>query len=235
MRFLKWLAVPCSIVLFVVALIIKIVSVLVGFFVCAYGVFKMQDGPQKSVLFVRDGVPGTWVDKQLPDNLWLWSNKLDGLFGDKRGEWFVEYCGARFNRWTAYQWCALRNPANNLRHINWLSAYLPNLKIWWAGSNQYANDKKGKDGWYFAWARNKETGFCYFGFVAWIPYELKVREFNYRVVQVVYDYFLFRGLHIKAGWKIAPKHLDKSLWSDRDDKNRKGMTFYINPFREVRA
>lgn len=143
----------------------------------------------------------------LPRWAWLWGNDFDGLLGDKRGWWAANTpLGWAVDSFPAmYWWAAIRNPANNMRFLNWFSAPIVGSQVQWRG--QYVvEDKPGMDGWQFVWAIQDDRR--WFGFYL-------VHCWNER-----------RALVVRLGFKIKPEHQGK-------DEPRKGLTFKLNPFKSI--
>ena len=143
----------------------------------------------------------------MPRWAWLWGNDFDGLLGDKRGWWEANTPrGWAVDSFAAmYWWAAIRNPANNMRFLDAFSAPIIGSQIKYSGSYT-VEDKPGLDGWQFVWA--EQGGKRWFGFYF-------VRCWNDQ-----------RAFVIRLGFKIKPEHQGQ-------DEPRKGLTFKINPYKEI--
>ena len=100
---------------------------------------------------------------------------------------------------------SIRNPANNLRFLDAFSAPIIGSQIRYRG-RYTVEDKLGLDGWQFVLA--EQDGRRWFGFYL-------VRCWNDQ-----------RAFVIRLGFKIKPEH-------EGMNEPRKGLTFKINPYKEI--
>lgn len=121
-----------------------------------------------------------WYMRKLPKWAWVWDNDRDGSLGDKRG-WWREKVGNPESNWNQYRWLALRNPANNLRHMWPFYVNGKDLVKDYFGDYR-VDDDPGKGGWQFVWS-GWRTGFYL------------INQYGR----------LHRALEIRTGWKLRPE------------------------------
>ena len=184
--------------------IVRLVFIVLGFIVVAVAIpFRV---PEESV---SDGRPIV----NLPKWAWVWGNDHDGLLGDKR-HWWADNTpfGVDVNSFLAmYWWTAIRNPANNMRHLSWFSAPIVGSTIEYVG-DYVVEDRPREGGWHFT--KTKNEGKTYYGFHAvweWKGIFGKLTKHE-------------RGFVLRLGFKVKPEHQDQ-------DEPRKGMTFRIIPWK----
>lgn len=168
----------------------------------------------------------------LPMWLWIWGNDADGSDGDKRLWWDSVCDGEVFfgirpiirkfkkdfpvihaQHWSArFWWLAVRNPANNLRYIPWLSCKPADCIIQYFGQEK-VKDKIGYEGWQLVYAvENKPRAIP----LAWIGFYLVVKYPGTN-----------NGLRLRFGYKVEPD--DKT-----SDKNKSiGFAFAFAPYKDL--
>lgn len=145
----------------------------------------------------------------LPRWAWLWGNDFDGLSGDKRGWWAdnTPFGWAVDSFAAMWWWAAIRNPVNNLRLVPGISCPVSECLITYSGS--YAvEDKPGMSGWQFVTAQRVGGRSRWCGFY------------------LVHQWSDTRAFVIRIGYKIKPSH-------QGGDEPAKGMTFKLNPLKEI--
>lgn len=163
----------------------------------------------------------------LPRWAWLFGNDYDGLLGDKR-LWWRDNCDAlvflglrpllrkfgmrldplRVDSWVAcFWWSAIRNPVNNLRLVPGFFCPVSECVIRYIGDS-VVEDRPGFSGWQFVSARRSGGRSRWYGFY------------------LVYQWKPTRAFVVRLGYKIKPEHLGS-------DEPGKGMTFKVNPYKEI--
>lgn len=140
--------------------------------------------------------------KHLPKPFYYWDNEEDGFYGDKRRHWDtdgdgvkddgwyenylnIEYDSLSFfgKWWHCYRWCALRNPAWNLRYHPWIGKDLRDVTYRYTGNtyeHNYGSGKRTKK-WYTLYLDNGGKA-------------------NYRLIPITKN----KSLQIRWGWKVYP-------------------------------
>ncbi|MNJ51366.1 hypothetical protein D3C77_466680 [compost metagenome] len=201
-----------------VLLLLRLVLILLGFPVVAVAIHFAAPGVSLS-----DGRPIV----NLPRWVWLWGNDFDGLDGDRR-RWWADNCDALVwfglrpllrrcglalgplpvESWSArWWWAAVRNPANNLRFLPWVSCPVSECDFAYLGRYS-VEDKPGKGGWQFVRATRRGAASRWYGFYA-------VRVLSESTAAV-----------LRLGFKIKPEH-------QGTDEPAKGMTFKVNPAKSI--
>ena len=145
----------------------------------------------------------------LPRWAWLFGNDYDGLQGDKRGWWtdntpFGWPVDSFASMWW---WAAIRNPVNNLRFVPGISCPVSECLITYRG-HYSVEDKPDRGGWQFVTARRIGGVSRWYGFY------------------LVHQWSDTRAFVIRIGYKIKPSH-------QGSDEPAKGMTFKLNPWKEI--
>lgn len=210
-----WLMVQIS-VLFV----LRVGLILSGFFIVPFGLLFSK--PDESV---SDGR----VIDTFPRWLWVWGNDSDGTWGDKRNWWDTNADGQVL--WgilpllrklklpipvqtsksflSRYWWCAVRNPANNLRWVPGIACPVSQCRIEnWGRYN--VHDSIGNDGWQFVVATHKVRRYSWCGFYWVLRYGSSTR-----------------ALEVRFGYKVKPAHATRVGVED------KGFTVAINPYKDI--
>lgn len=173
--------------------VIRLPFIAIGFILVAIGIPFRKQALSKS-----DGRP-IWV---LPSWLWIWSNDHDGITGDKRGWWDANApFGLGENHWfSMWVWTALRNPANNLRHVPLFSAPTGELE-----GGYYGNPTVGRqgNGYCLTWGKRPGGWYRWYGFYLRQPWRPGAT----------------RGIFLRFGFKFKPEDLGK------EDTNDHGLTF----------
>lgn len=188
----------------IILLIINIVTLVLGFIAVPIGLLFLQDGKS-----VSDGRP----IKNLPKWLWLWGNDADGSDGDNRLWWdknadeqvlfglfpFLRKKGINVptlnskNYLSRLWWMAIRNPANNLRFVPYISCPVKECNVTFFGQYE-VKDKLGKEGWQLVIAKHKKKDMIWMG-LYWV---IKYPNSNL-------------GLRMRFGYKVQPKdYIDPS-------------------------
>lgn len=142
--------------------------------------------------------------KKLPQWAFTWDNEEDGYDGLKGRfwKWYLGTKGKTPNLWTAYWWCAFRNPCWNLRYHKWasISVKIADVSIEHTGNTNHHDYVKGYQ-WYDTVINGKYKS-------------------HFRLIPVTSD----KSLYLRWGWKIypsyyvsglkeVPKYKDRSVWA----------------------
>ena len=143
----------------------------------------------------------------LPKLFYVYDNEEDGYDGNKRKQWYSKYGtqGAKLGwydgylgidsskmsttmrTWYAYRWCALRNPAWNLRYHKYISINANKVKYDITGNTKSHDWKRGYQ-WYDVLIDNKY-------------------ESHFRLIPLT----KYKSLYVRWGWKIYPEFYGKEL------------------------
>lgn len=189
-----------AVISWVVWAAIRLVMVVIGFFVVAvalpFRTYEPVTDPDKQAYPERKIV-------HLPKWAWLWDNDAEGMMS-WMDEW-PEMCwnGKPDSFLSMWQWAAWRNPANNMRFVRGLAVYLPEAHSFELWGKEHVADKdyvNGK-GWQFVKCKGKY--FTYYGF-----------------------YWVGEKYYCRLGHKFDPRHFKPDyLDATLERKHWKGMTF----------
>ena len=164
----------------------------------------------------RTGTWTTWQRIRLPSWAWLWDNERDGCLGDIRGDYAYRQSPTWLRSsyyWMAFNWLALRNPANNFSRFSCVIAcdtkYATCETL---QGDDLVDDKPGLEGYRFVRSIGKYK-VPYYG-LYWVS-KFKVKG---------------RSLVIYIGHKIDLSN--NKDWSADPQKAWKGLTFRIG-FKEL--
>lgn len=159
------IAITLTLVQSIIITIFRLFFIVTGWFIVPIGLIFERDDVSRS-----DGR----AIKNLPKWLWIYGNDHDGTTGDKRG-WWDENApfGLGENHWfSKWWWTALRNPANNLRHVPFFSAPVRDADV---VGGYYGNPDIGRNGigYCLTWAKREDGWYRWFGFIGKLPYSKK--------------------------------------------------------------
>ena len=142
----------------------------------------------------------------LPKWAFYFDNAEDGFTGNKRG-WYDNYLDIKVadlslfkQSWLAYRWCAIRNPAWNLRFHPKISIDVSSSVLEFKGNTRSHDYKKGRQ---------------------W--YDIVIDD-KYKSHFRLYPLTKIKSLYIRWGWKIypefyksippsLPKYKKRSVWT----------------------
>lgn len=187
-------------------ILVRAVLILLGLVVVAIAIPLRVDSVSVS--------DGRYISN-LPSWAWLWGNDHDGLLGDKRFWWRDNTpFGVKVDSFLAmYWWTAIRNPVNNMRHLEWASAPIIGSTINYVG-DYVVEDRPNEGGWHFTETINGKR--TYYGFHAVWEWKGWLRKLT------KYD----RGFVLRLGFKVKPEHRGQ-------DEPRKGLTFRCIPWKKL--
>lgn len=205
MIYLNYLA---ATVMWVILMALRLIMIVIGFAVVPVALRRRYeaDSPRPK------GTWDAWEFIRLPKWAWFWDNERDGCLGDNRGNYRFEQSPEWLRKsefWLAFNWLAIRNPANNFSRFTPLIACdMQDATCTTLQGQDHVRDKVGEEGFRFVRAIGKWK----------IPYWGLYWVSDFRIKD--------RNLVIRIGHKMDVFDNDQDYSAD-PQKAWKGMTFRI--------
>jgi len=129
----------------------------------------------------QDGVGNARMEAHFTSRfMWLWDNQEDGIYNDTYWKAPNEFIQIVY-------WSCLRNPANNLRYVPYLSLKIDPKRVQWIGGPfiypKFFDQKPPRPEWFFAWQGIYSNFFWQFNFRgeiyrAWIGWKIMPYDVN---------------------------------------------------------